>query len=81
MKQDLRITYRMIRPGETAEARITLSMLTDTAESLLAGHRHEYVDAILTLAAALQGYDKGEICYCEPRGKVYYLPQMSRGQR
>lgn len=37
-------------------ARITLSMLTDTAGLLLAGRRHEYVDvdAILTLAA-LQG--------------------------
>lgn len=34
-------------------ARITLSMLTDTAGLLLAGRRHEYVDAILTPAAAL----------------------------
>ncbi len=78
MKQDLRITYRMIRPGETAEARITLSMLTDTAGLLLAGHRHEYVDAILTLAAALQGYDDGEIFHCEPYNKVYYLPQLGK---
>lgn len=81
MKQDLRITYRMIRPRETAEARITLSMLTDTAGSLLAGQRHEYVDAILTLAAALQGYDDGEICHCEPCSKVYYLPRLSRSQK
>ena len=57
---------------------ITLSMLTDTAGLLLAGRRHEYVDAILTPAAALQGYDDGEICHCELCSKVYYLPQLGK---
>lgn len=59
-------------------ARITLSMLTDTAGLLLAGRRHEYVDAILTPTAALQGYDDGEICHCELCSKVYYLPQLGK---
>lgn len=58
-------------------ARITLSMLTDAAGLLLAGRRHD-VDAILTPAAALQGYDAGEICHCELCSKVYYLPQLGK---
>lgn len=62
MKQDLRISYRMIRPGETAEARITLSMLTDTAgfATYTAKYLGLFFRAFLCLSTRLEGEGERE---------------------